>query len=93
MGHPAGRGHVLGRRRPPTRPRPPPQRPDADYRGYAGQLASGVLHAGDEVVVLPGGQQTRIAAIDTFDGSSPEAAAPLSVTVRLRTTSTSRVAT
>jgi bifunctional enzyme CysN/CysC len=56
---------------------------DADYRGYAGQVASGVLRTGDEVVVLPGGQQTRVAAIDTFDGMRPEACAPLSVTVRL----------
>jgi bifunctional enzyme CysN/CysC len=60
-----------------------PRAVDTDYRGYAGQLASGVLRAGDEVVVLPGGQQTRIAAIDTFDGERDEAAAPLSVTVRL----------
>jgi len=56
---------------------------DADYRGYAGQVASGVLRAGDEVLVLPGGQQTRIAAIDTYDGECGEACAPLSVTVRL----------
>jgi bifunctional enzyme CysN/CysC len=60
-----------------------PRAVDTDYRGYAGQLASGVLHAGDEVVVLPGGQQTRIAAIDTFDGELGDAAAPLSVTLRL----------
>jgi bifunctional enzyme CysN/CysC len=56
---------------------------DADYRGYAGQLASGVLRTGDEVLVLPGGQRTRIAAIDTYDGEREEASAPLSVTVRL----------
>jgi bifunctional enzyme CysN/CysC len=56
---------------------------DADYRGYAGQLASGVLRAGDDVLVLPSGQLTRIAAIDTFDGERDEASAPLSVTVRL----------
>jgi bifunctional enzyme CysN/CysC len=54
-----------------------------DYRGYAGQLASGALRAGDEVVVLPGGQRTRIAAIDTYDGPLEEAVAPLSVTLRL----------
>jgi len=56
---------------------------DTDYRGYAGQVASGVLRTGDEVVVLPGGQQTRVAAIDSYDGTRPEACAPLSVTVRL----------
>ncbi len=54
-----------------------------DYRGYAGQLASGALRTGDEVVVLPGGRRTRIAAIDTFDGELEEAVAPLSVTLRL----------
>jgi bifunctional enzyme CysN/CysC len=54
-----------------------------DYRGYAGQLASGALRAGDEVVVLPGGRRTRIAAIDTYDGELEEALAPLSVTLRL----------
>jgi bifunctional enzyme CysN/CysC len=54
-----------------------------DYRGYAGQLASGALRTGDEIVVLPGGQRTRIAAIDTFDGDLEEAVAPLSLTLRL----------
>jgi bifunctional enzyme CysN/CysC len=54
-----------------------------DYRGYAGQLAGGVLHPGDEVVVLPGGQRTRVAAIDGGDGELDEAFPPMSVTVRL----------
>src|SRR5579859_505012 len=39
-----------------------------DYRGYAGQVAGGVLRPDDEVVVLPSRERTRIAAIDTFDG-------------------------
>ena len=55
----------------------------ADYRGYAGQLASGALRRGDEVVVLPAGQRTRIAAIDTYDGEMDEAMAPMSLTLRL----------
>jgi bifunctional enzyme CysN/CysC len=54
-----------------------------EYRGYAGQLASGALHAGEEVVVLPSGQRTRITALDSFEGELDEAIAPLSVTVRL----------
>jgi bifunctional enzyme CysN/CysC len=54
-----------------------------DYRGYAGQVAGGVLHPGDEVVVLPAGKHTRIAAIDTADGELDEAFPPMSVTVRL----------
>ncbi len=56
---------------------------DSDYRGYAGQMASGALRAGEEVVVLPGGQRTTIAAIDTYDGELTEALAPMSVTLRL----------
>ena len=54
-----------------------------DYRGYAGQLASGALRRGDEVMVLPGGERTRIAAIDTYDGELEEAVAPMSSTLRL----------
>ena len=57
--------------------------PDPDYRGYAGQLASGALRRGDEVAVLPGGGRTRIAAIDTYDGELEEAMAPMSLTLRL----------
>ncbi len=55
-----------------------------DYRGYAGQLASGALRRGDEVTVLPGGERTRIAAIDTYEGELEEAIAPMSVAVRLQ---------
>ncbi len=58
----------------------------ADYRGYAGQLASGALRRGDEVTVLGTHDpppRTRIAAIDTYDGELEEATAPMSFTVRL----------
>ncbi|GAA2549216.1 hypothetical protein GCM10010435_18740 [Winogradskya consettensis] len=54
-----------------------------DYRGYAGQVASGVLKPGDEVLVLPSGLTSKIAAIDTADGPVDEAFPPMSVTVRL----------
>ncbi len=54
-----------------------------DYRGYAGQVASGVFKPGDEVVVLPSGFGSTIAAIDSFDGPVAEAFAPMSVTIRL----------
>ena len=54
-----------------------------DYRAYAGQVAGGVLRAGDEVVVLPSGRRTTIAAIDTFDGPVREAFPPMSVALRL----------
>src|SRR5216117_2998306 len=55
----------------------------SDYRGYAGQVASGVLKPGDEVMVLPSGFTTRIAGIDTAAGPVDEAYPPMSVTVRL----------
>jgi bifunctional enzyme CysN/CysC len=54
-----------------------------DYRGYAGQVASGVLKPGDDVMVLPSGLTTTISAIDTADGPVDEAFPPMSVTVRL----------
>ncbi len=54
-----------------------------DYRGYAGQIAGGVLKPGDEVQVLPSGFTSKIAAIDLFDQELSEAYPPMSVTVRL----------
>ncbi len=54
-----------------------------DYRGYSGQVASGVLRAGDDVVVLPGGESTKVTRIDTFDGPLDDAYPPMSVTVHL----------
>jgi bifunctional enzyme CysN/CysC len=54
-----------------------------DYRGYAGQVASGVWRPGDEVVVLPSGRRTTVAAIETLDGELDSAVAPQSVTIRL----------
>jgi sulfate adenylyltransferase large subunit len=54
-----------------------------DYRGYAGQVAGGVLRPGSEVVVLPGGQRTEIEAIDTYNGAIDVAFPTMSVTLRL----------
>jgi bifunctional enzyme CysN/CysC len=54
-----------------------------DYRGYAGEVASGVFRVGDEVIVLPSRLQTQIAGIDGYDGPRDEAFPPLSVTLRL----------
>jgi len=58
-------------------------RPNLDYRGFGGWVARGVVKTGDEVVVLPSGRTTRIAGIDTFEGSITHAVAPMSVTLRL----------
>ncbi|MEV5747780.1 sulfate adenylyltransferase subunit CysN [Actinoallomurus sp. NPDC052308] len=54
-----------------------------DYRGYAGQVAGGVLKPGDEVMHLPSGLTTRIKRIDTADGPVDEAFPPMSVTLLL----------
>src|SRR6476646_10451027 len=54
-----------------------------DYRGYAGQVASGTYKGGDDVVVLPSGFTSTIASIDTADGPVDEATPPMSVTIRL----------
>ncbi len=54
-----------------------------DYRGYAGQIAAGVLKPGDEIVVLPSGFTSTIASIDTAGGPLAEAGPGTAVTVRL----------
>jgi bifunctional enzyme CysN/CysC len=61
----------------------PPSSSVADYRAYAGQVAGGVMRPGDDVVVLPSGQRSTIASIDTFDGTVEEAFPPMSVALRL----------
>jgi sulfate adenylyltransferase subunit 1 (EFTu-like GTPase family) len=54
-----------------------------DYRGYAGQIAGGIWRAGDEVVVLPSGRRTRVAAVETIAGPLESGVPPQSVTIRL----------
>jgi bifunctional enzyme CysN/CysC len=54
-----------------------------DFRGYAGQIASGVFRLGDDVVVLPSGRRSRVRSISTFDGELEQASPPLSVVMRL----------
>jgi sulfate adenylyltransferase large subunit len=54
-----------------------------DYRGYAGQVAGGVWRAGDEVLALPSGRRTRVAAVETVDGQLEAAVPGMSVVVRL----------
>ena len=58
-------------------------RPNLDFRGFCGTLASGVLRPGDAIAVLPSGKQTRIKALHTATGTIAEAFAPMSVTVTL----------
>ncbi|MEW2219180.1 GTP-binding protein [Streptomyces sp. NPDC006990] len=54
-----------------------------DYRGYAGQLASGVLRVGDRVTVHPSGRSSTIEALDVLGRPVDVAWAPQSITVRL----------
>jgi sulfate adenylyltransferase large subunit len=58
-------------------------RPNLDFRGFAGQVASGILRRGDPVTVLPSGRTSRVKSIVTWDGDLEEAFAPMSVTVCL----------
>ena len=58
-------------------------RPNLDFRGFAGTVASGILRKGDEVMVLPSGTRSRVKSIVTYDGELEEAFAPQAVTVTL----------
>ncbi|MCW5965711.1 MAG: sulfate adenylyltransferase subunit CysN [Bryobacterales bacterium] len=58
-------------------------RPDLHFRGFAGQIASGVVRPGDTVLSLPSGEQATVSRIVTFDGDLAEAYAPMSVNLVL----------
>jgi sulfate adenylyltransferase large subunit len=58
-------------------------RPDMNFRGYAGQIASGVIRPGDEVLAQPSGRRTRVERIVTWEGDLEVAHAPMSVTLTL----------
>jgi bifunctional enzyme CysN/CysC len=58
-------------------------RPDLDFRGYAGIIAGGTVHPGDEVRVLPSGATATVTRIVTFDGDLPVAESGQSVTLTL----------
>ena len=58
-------------------------RPDGEFRGYAGQVVSGILRPGDPVMVLPSGRTSRVKSIVTWEGDLAEAFAPMPATVCL----------
>ena len=58
-------------------------RPNLDFRGYAGKIASGTISPGEEIVVLPSGKSSTIKSISTFDGELEEAFNPQSVVLTL----------
>ena len=55
-----------------------------DFRGLSGQIAGGIVRAGQRVMVLPSGLKSTIEEIWTYDGSLPEAFCPQAVTLRLK---------
>jgi sulfate adenylyltransferase large subunit len=59
-------------------------RPHLNFRGYAGQVLSGVIKIGDPIMVLPSGRISRVRSIVTYDGELTQAFAPMSVTVGLQ---------
>ena len=58
-------------------------RPDLDFRGYAGRIAGGIIRTGDDIRVLPSGKQSKIARIVTMDSDLDEAVSGQSVTLTL----------
>ena len=56
-------------------------RPNLDFRGFSGQIATGTVHPGDAIRVLPSGKTTTIKKIVTLDGALQEAVAGQSVTL------------
>ncbi|ASJ92378.1 sulfate adenylyltransferase subunit CysN [Porphyrobacter sp. CACIAM 03H1] len=58
-------------------------RPNLDFRGFAGQIASGTIRPGDQVRIVPSGKTSTVTRIVTFDGDLDEAVAGQSVTLTL----------
>lgn len=58
-------------------------RPNLDFRGFCGTIASGIVRSGEEIMVLPSRQTSKVKEIVTFDGVVEEAFAPLSITLTL----------
>ena len=58
-------------------------RPNLDFRGFSGKIASGVIHEGDEVMALPSRKKSHVKRIVTYDGDLKEAFCPQCVTLTL----------
>ena len=58
-------------------------RPNLDFRGFCGTIASGIFHKGDAITVLPSGNNSKIKSIVTYDGDLEEAFAPMAVTLTM----------
>lgn len=58
-------------------------RPNLDFRGFCGKVASGVIHKGDEIVALPSMKRSHVKSIVTYEGELEEAFCPQCVTLTL----------
>ncbi|GAA4452275.1 sulfate adenylyltransferase subunit CysN [Novipirellula rosea] len=58
-------------------------RPNLNFRGFCGTISSGIIRPGEEIMVLPSRQKSKVKEIVTFDGNLDEAFAPLSITLTL----------
>ena len=58
-------------------------RPNLDFRGFCGKVASGIVRIGDEVVALPSMKRSHVKSIVTYEGELQEAFPPQSVTITL----------
>lgn len=58
-------------------------RPNLDFRGFCGKVASGIIRKGDEVMALPSGKKSHVKSIVTYDGELDYAFPPQSVTITL----------
>lgn len=58
-------------------------RPDLNFRGFAGTIASGIVRVGDEILTLPSRKTSKVKEIVTYDGKLQEACAPMSITITL----------
>lgn len=58
-------------------------RPNLDFRGYCGTIASGIVRKGDEIMVLPSRKTSKVKEIVTHDGNLEQAFAPMSITLTL----------
>lgn len=58
-------------------------RPNMDFRGYCGRLASGVVRKGDEILVLPSQRKTRVRSLESYEGERAYAFASQSITLTL----------
>lgn len=58
-------------------------RPDINFRGFAGTIASGIVRVGDEIMTLPSRKKSKIKEIVTYDGNVDEAHVPMSVTLTM----------